>query len=131
MTRQENATELIFKSFNKDELDRLKRNDLLSLLSYIGLENYISRFPETRSYSYEIIKTKINEIKKEIEEDSNKYLFSQYANEEGLIDKDTMRIMLINHLSSFSVEQIESLLDDLFKEKQFIEFSDFNKICIF
>ena len=102
MTRQENATELIFKSFNKDELDRLKRNDLLSLLSYIGLENYISRFPETRSYSYEIIKTKINEIKKEIEEDSNKYLFSQYANEEGLIDKDTMRIMLINHLSSFS-----------------------------
>ena len=48
-----------------------------------------------------------------------------------LIDKDTMRIMLINHLSSFSVEQIESLLDDLFKEKQFIEFSDFNKICIF
>ena len=41
MNRQENATELIFKSFSKDELDKLKRNDLVALLSFIGLENYL------------------------------------------------------------------------------------------
>ena len=131
MNRQENATELIFKWFSKDELDKLKRNDLVALLSFIGLENYLSRFPEARSYSYEIVKNKVNEIKKEIDEQNNKYLFEQYADENGLIDKNNCRELFINHITSFTPEQIESLLDDIFKQKKLVEFNDLQNIHIF
>ena len=128
MNRQENATELIFKSFSKDELDKLKRNDLVALLSFIGLENYLSTFPEARSYSYELVK---NKEKKEIDEQNNKYLFEQYAHENGLIDKNNCRELFINRITSFTPEQIESLLDDIFKQKKLVEFNDLQNIHIF
>ena len=131
MNRQENTIELIFKTFSKDELDRLKKKELQNFLISIGLESYISFFPEMRSYTYEIVKSIINKIKPDLLENDNKFLFEQYMNENGLIDRENLKEMLTNHLSSYSYDEIESLLDDYFKDRQEISYEEFKEIKIF
>lgn len=131
MNWNESTIKLIFKTFSKEELDRLERKDLIAFFESVGLKEYCGRIPDKYYLSYDNILSIIKDIKKQTEEEDSRRLFNQYSNEYGFIEREGLEKMFMNHLSSFTRNQIELVLDDYFKQSSSINYEQFKQINLF
>ena len=124
-------TESLFELYAEGKPPMISFNNLKLILEQLGLIENINLFSEGSDINQDNFGSILNSLALETEKfNQMASLFNAYSSD-GKIDRCNLKLMLKNHLSDYSPEEIEDLLDDFFKNGEFIDFDEFKNTRIF
>lgn len=120
------SIQLLFEQFDTDKDNNISKEDYEEIQKILGyscppLSNECVSFSEF-----------INLINKRVisVDNSLKFIFDKYKNEENQIDRNELRLLLMKYLDDKTQSEIEEIVDKTMGESEFIKYSDFHKIKI-